>query len=287
MSQTHQRSRGRTHACAINLMRIKVRTRLLLFLAMALLVGANESGPSGKTLAYFTATVLNTGNTISTVALSISTPSLSKVFDITSNMIPGDFQLKPIDIINGGATGIPQQDFTYSVINTNIGSGDACSYLDSAPLACGTPNPPDGTADTGAAFLLLRCTNSIGGPSVPCATPAVVATQVYPLAGAGTSVTIGSGLNGSTTASVASTVITVGGIGFTGGQLLIGSAFPMGGPDTVAGSDLQTYGVKSSFTDHLAAIVYLPSTAGNALADQTTTLTFTWTAQQRLGGLRP
>ena len=52
--------RGRTHACASYLMRIKLRTRLLLFLAMALLVGANESGPSGKTLAYFTATALNT-----------------------------------------------------------------------------------------------------------------------------------------------------------------------------------------------------------------------------------
>ena len=153
-------------------------------------------------------------------------------------------------------------------------------------LFCGTPNPPDATANTGAAFLLLRCTTSVGGPSTPCTTAGVVATQVYPSTGAGTHGTIASGLNGSTVASVASTVITVDGTSFTGGQLLIGTAYAMGGPDAVVGSDGQASGLKSAFTDHLAAIVYLPSTAGNALADQTTTLTFTWTAQQRLGGTR-
>jgi hypothetical protein len=36
----------------------------------------------------------------------------------------------------------------------------------------------------------------------------------------------------------------------------------------------------------LASVVYLPSQAGPTLADQTSVLTFTWTATQRLGGTR-
>jgi len=60
----------------------------------------------------------------------------------------------------------------------------------------------------------------------------------------------------------------------------------MGGPDAVTGIDGQTKGIAASRTDRLASIVYLPSQAGDTLANQTSTLTFTWTAQQRVGGLR-
>jgi hypothetical protein len=257
---------------------------MLLFLAMALLVGANESGPSGKTLAYFTATAVDTGNTISTVSLSISAPSSSGVFNIAQNMIPGDYQVRSIDIVNGtsGVAGVPQKDFTYSVVNTSSGAGNACSLLDSSP-PCGAANPPTANPTTGAAFLLLRCT--LSGASAPCNTHGVLVTQVYPLAGAGSNVVMNNGLDSSTTAAVSLADIALNGTPFTGGALLLGSAYSMGGLRSVISGD-QSTGLVAGDTDNLAAIVYLPSTAGNSLADQTSTLTFTWTARQRIGGTR-
>jgi hypothetical protein len=265
-------------------MRFRVRTRVLLFLALAMLVGANESGPNGKTLAYFTATAVDAGNTISTVSLSISAPSSQGVFNIASNMIPGDYQIQSINIVNGisGAGGVPQKDFTYSLVNTSSGVSNHCSLLDSSP-PCGTPNPPSADPGTGAALLLVRCTAS--GVAAPCSTSGVLITQVYPLAGAGTSVAMPAGLAGSTAATVAAANITLNSTSFTGGQLLIGSDYHMGGLSPVLSGD-QSTGLVAGATDNLAAIVYLPSSAGNTLADQTSTLTFTWTARQRVGGAR-
>lgn len=270
-------------------MRFSLRMRLLLFVGIALMVGANESGTAGKTLAYFTAIAVDSGNVISTVSLSMTAPSSSGVFNIASNMIPGDFQLKPIDIVNGvnGVSGAAQQDFTYSVVSTNAGAGDVCSYLDSSPT-CGAANPP-GTGDTsGAALLLVRCTSDQAGTALAvCSTANVWATQVYPLGGAGTHVQMGAGgLVSAAITGVTSASVTVGGTSFTGGPVLIGGVYTVGGPNAVAGSDGQTKGLVAGNTDHLAAIVYLPSTAGNTLADQKSTLTFTWTAQQRVGGSR-
>jgi hypothetical protein len=80
--------------------------------------------------------------------------------------------------------------------------------------------------------------------------------------------------------------IEIGGTSFTGGPLLIGSPFGMGGPDAVPGADGQTAGLLAGNTDHLASVVYLPTQAGPSLADQTSVLTFTWTASQRVGGTR-
>ena len=109
------------------LMRLRVRTRVLLFLGLAIVIGTNEPGPGGKTLAYFTATATTTANTISTVTLAMTAPSASGLFNIGSNMIPGDYQLKPIDVVNGGTSGVTQQDFTYSIVNTNTATGNHCS----------------------------------------------------------------------------------------------------------------------------------------------------------------
>jgi hypothetical protein len=269
-------------------MRLSIRARLILFLGLAILIGANEQGPAGKTLAYFTTTATSAANTISTVTLSMTAPSSSGLFNIGANMIPGDYQLNPIDIANAGTVSVTQQDFTYSVVNTNTGVGNHCSLLESSP--CSTAIPPSATSTTGAAFLLLRCTSDAGvATPVVCSTPSVYVTQVYPTAGAGTQQQIAGGLVNAAIGGVAtggSYAITVGTASFTGGQVLIGTAFNMGGPDAVAGTDSQTRGLAASRTDHLASIVYLPSQAGNSLANQTSTLTFTWTAQQRIGGAR-
>src|SRR6202011_4515275 len=115
-------------------------------------------------------------------------------------------------------------DFTYSVVDTNVGAGDFCSYLDSTPTCVGA-NPPTGGATSGAALLLLRCTSDAGGTLLAlCASDNVYATQVYPLAGAGTKVHMGvAGLTSAASATVASAVITMHGaadMSFTGGQLL-------------------------------------------------------------------
>src|SRR5258708_275245 len=122
-------------------MRLHVRTRVLLFLGLAIVIGINEPGPAGKTLAYFTATASTAANTISTVTLRMTAPSSSGLFNIGSNMIPGDYQLKSIDVVNGGDVGVTQQDFTYTLVNTNTGGGNVCSRLDSSPT-CGAANPP-------------------------------------------------------------------------------------------------------------------------------------------------
>src|ERR1700682_1835333 len=100
-------------------MLLTLRARLILFLGLSILIGANEQGPAGKTLAYFTSTASSAANTISTGALSMAAPSSSGLFSISANMIPGDYQLKAIDIANTSCvTGcVAQQDFTYSLIN--------------------------------------------------------------------------------------------------------------------------------------------------------------------------
>ena len=54
--------------------------------------------------------------------------------------------------------------------------------------------------------------------------------------------------------------------------------FPAG--DSVTGADGQSNGLRASRTDHLASLVYLPTQAGDTLANQTSLLTFTWTASQ-------
>ena len=167
------------------------------------------------------------------------------------------------------------------------GGGDHCSFLDSSP-ACGAANPPSATATSGAAFLLLRCTSDAAATLLAsCGSANVYATQVYPLLGVDTQVHLGaSGLVSAAVIGVTSASISIGGTSFTGGQVLIGSPYNMGGPNLVAGSDGQTKGVLASYTDHLAAIVYLPASAGDTLADQSSTLTFTWTAQAAPSAVR-
>jgi hypothetical protein len=87
-------------------------------------------------------------------------------------------------------------------------------------------------------------------------------------------------------ATGSSYAIDVSGTSFTGGPLVIDSSFAMGGPDAVPGADGQSNGLLADNVDRLASIVYLPTQAGPTLADQTSMLTFTWTATQRLGGTR-
>ena len=260
--------------------------------ALLILIGATANTAVGRTLAYFTSSATTGSSSMTTVHLAIATsPTVSGVFDVAANMLPGDFDIKTFDVANNGAPGVAQQDVTISLASTSTGTGNTCSLLDSTdPPACSSAAAPNASASTGAALLLLRCTSDVAGTTpTACSSANVYVTQAYPAAGAGTHVQLPSGLTraaitGVATGSIYS--ITIGGTSFTGGPLRIAPAVAMGGPDAVAGADGQTSGLAASHTDHLASVVYLPSQAGDALANQTSSLTFTWTASQRLGTTR-
>jgi hypothetical protein len=243
----------------------------------------------GHTSAYFSSAATTSANTLSTVSLSASaSPGASALFNVPSNLVPGDFAFETFDLVNGGTAGVPQQDVTYALTSAVVG---ACSRLDSTdPPTCSHAAAPSAAPGSGAALLLLRCTSDASA-AVPlaCATPGVYVTQVYPASGAGTQQQLASGLNRSAFGSVATGTaysIALGGTAFTGGPLLIASPFGVGGPAAVPGADGQLRGLASGQTDHLASVVYLPTQSGDALANQSSLLTFTWTATQRLGTTR-
>jgi Camelysin metallo-endopeptidase len=271
----------------------RIRARVVCCLALALIAANTNTAALAGTSAYFSASSTAPTGSMSTVRLDVSTsPSASGIFNVAANMLPGDFQIKTIDLVNNGTVGVAQQDFTYSLTSRSTGAGNLCSLLDSSdPPTCASPTAPSASATTGAALLLLRCTTVDAAIPLACDTQNVYATQVYPLAGAGTRQQIstpGGLARGAVSgvATVASYAIGIGGTNFTGGPLVVGSPFGIGGPDTVAGADSQSTGLAASRTDHLASVVYLPTQAGDALADQTSMLTFTWTASQRVGGRR-
>jgi hypothetical protein len=264
--------------------------RVILFLTLALI--ASSAGTT--TSAYFTSTSSAAGNNLGTVRLDLETaPSASDVFNVAANMLPGDFQLRTFDVANTGSVGVAQQSFSYSVSSTSTGVGNMCSLLDSTdPPTCATPATPSASASTGAALLLLRCTADAAATTpLACGTANVYVTQLYPAAGAGTQrqITSAGGLTRTAVQGVATGgaySISIAGTAFTGGPLVIGSPYGMGGPDSVAGADGQATGLAGGTTDHLASVVYLPTQAGDSLADQISMLTFTWTANQKVGGLR-
>jgi hypothetical protein len=272
-----------------------IRARIVCLLALGLIAAFTDTTALARTAAYFTASSTTPTSSMSTVRLDVSTsPSVSAVFNVTSNMLPGDFQIKTVDLVNNGAVGVARQDFTYSVTSSSTAGGNHCSLLDSSdpPTTCASPVSPGASATTGAALLLLRCTSD-AATTIPlaCDTQNVYLTQIYPIAGAGTQqqITSPGGFARSAISgvgTVASYSIGIAGTSFTGGQLIVGSPFGMGGPDSVPGIDAQTRGLAASRTDHLASVVYLPSQAGDTLADQTSILTFFWTASQRQGGVR-
>ena len=269
----------------------RLQARALFFLLLAVVCVSSDATTVRRTLAYFTAGTVQAGN-MSTVHLDVSTSAVvSGLFSIAANMVPGDFQLKTIDIVNGGTSGQGQQDFTYSVTSTSRGAGNTCSRLDSSdPPTCMTPALPSASSATGAALVLVRCTSDAAAATpVGCTSPNVYVTQVYPSAGQGTQTQLAGGLIRAAIPGVNSDPsysITIGSVAFTGGPLVIDSATGLGGPDNVSGADGQTHGLAASRTDHLASVVYLPRQAGATLADQTSVLTFTWTATQRLGRTR-
>ena len=251
------------------------RGRFVFLMALALILAASSTGQSG-TLAYFIATATNPGNTLSTVTLNISTtPSGSSFFSL-ANMVPGDYSLNLVTIANGAANS--NGNFTYNLAST----ASPTSLLDS--------NAPTSTATSGGAILLLRCTSDVAA-TIPlaCNTVNVYITQVYPTAGAGTQVRIltAGGLAAAVVGPVSTTAgnfsVTAGTGSFTGGQLAIGTAFNMGGPDAVTGADGQVKGLIFGHSDYLASIVYLPTQMGNTLAGLSSTLSFTWSAEQRVG----
>ncbi|HEY3057475.1 MAG TPA: hypothetical protein VGL99_00715 [Chloroflexota bacterium] len=269
----------------------RLQVRALFFVLLAVICLSSDTSAVRRTLAFFTAGTTQAGN-MSTVRLDVSTSAVvSGLFSVSANMVPGDFQLKTIDIVNGGTSGQAQQDFTYSVTSTSSGPGNTCSRLDSSDApTCVTPALPGASSATGAALVLLRCTSDAAAAApVTCASPNVYVTQAYPAAGQGTQTQLAGGLSQATVGGVASDPsysISIGGASFTGGPLVINAATGLGGPDSVAGADGQAHGLAANHTDHLASVVYLPRQAGEALADQSSVLTFTWTVTQRLGRTR-
>src|SRR5579859_1503784 len=165
------------------------RARFLCFLALALIAANTDTVALARTAAYFTASSTTPVGSMSTVHLNVATtPSVSGIFNVAANMLPADFQLKTMDLVNNGTAGIPQQDFTYSMTSRSTGSGNICSLLDSTdPPTCASPAAPSASATTAAALLLFRCTSDVAA-TIPlaCATQNVYLTQVYPSAGAGT-----------------------------------------------------------------------------------------------------
>jgi hypothetical protein len=271
-----------------------VRARVVCFLALALIAANMDTVALARTAAYFTSTSSGPVGNMSTVRLDVSVaPTVSGLFNVAANLVPADFQLKTIDVVNNGTGGIPQQDFTYSMTSSSTGAGNTCSLLDSSdPPTCSSPAAPSAAATTGAALVILRCTSDAAA-TIPlvCATQNVYVTQVYPTLGAGTQkqITAAGGLARTVFTGVgtaASYAIGISGTNFTGGPLVVASAFGMGGPDPVAGVDGQTKGLAASRTDRLASVMYLPSQGGDGLVNQTSVLTYSWTASQRVGGTR-
>jgi hypothetical protein len=249
------------------------RGRYLFLMALALILAAGSATDQSRTLAYFISTATNPGNLLSTVTLNITTtPSASSFFSL-GNMVPGDYALNTVTVANGGTT--TNQNFTYTLSSAAAPS----SLLDSTV--------PSGTATSGGAILLLRCTSDAAGNTpVACSTANVYVTQVYPT-GVGTQVQIAAGLANAAVGPVATAgvtySVTLGGTQYTGGKLAISPAINMGGPDAVSGADGQVRGLVFGHSDYLASIVYLPTQMGGTLAGLTSTLAFTWTATQRNG----
>jgi hypothetical protein len=249
------------------------RGRFVFLMVLALILAASSTGQSG-TLAYFISTATNPGNTLSTVTLNISTtPSGSSFFSL-ANMVPGDYSLNMVTIANGAANA--NGNFTYTLAS----AASPTSLLDS--------NVPSATATSGGAILILRCTSDVAGlVPLACNTINVYITQVYPIAGAGTQVRIltAGGLATAVVGPVAAAgyTVTAGTGTFTGGQLAIGTPINMAGPDAVSGADGQVKGLSFGHSDYLASIVYLPTQMGNTLAGLSSTLSFTWSAEQRAG----
>jgi hypothetical protein len=251
------------------------RARLLFLGALALILTANTGEGPSKTLAYFVSTATNAGNLISTITLNFTTtPSGTSVFSL-SNMVPGDYNVSTVNIANTGTNS--NQNFTYNVASA------------ASPGSALDQNAPSATATSGAAFVLLRCTSDAAGATpVACNTSTgVYVTQVYPAAGAGTQKQItgtngllGSGVLGPVDSGGATFAVSISGTKFTGGPMTF-SAFNMGGPDSVTGYDSQTKGLAFGHTDYLASIVYLPTQMGSGMAGLSSTITFTWTVNQR------
>jgi hypothetical protein len=80
-----------------------------------------------------------------------------------------------------------------------------------------------------------------------------------------------------------------------GDDIVIGTAYPIGGPDSLgapgisATGTVQTQGLTPKAagqgvrTDYLAAVAYLPTAADNSLQGLSSTIYFTWKAEQRRG----
>ena len=87
--------------------------RALVCAALAAIVAAPTIS---STTAYFDSASATSANTISTVTLGVAdSATTSGIVDVATNMLPGDFFIKTLDLTNTGTSGVAQQDFTYAV----------------------------------------------------------------------------------------------------------------------------------------------------------------------------
>jgi len=203
------------------------------------------------------ATCTGTSGTNSGVATGCAT-----LVTIGSNMVAGDSKLGTLAL---GNTSSSARAITLGLQVTGTGG-----VLENAVANAST---------SGLGLLLFQCQTSTGVPTA-CSTNNVLLTQVYPTTGTCAPGTVAGGLTTSkiSTTAVSNTAsVQVNSVTCTGGSVLTGSTVTVSGTDLVSAG---TYGLATGTTDNLAAIVYLPSPAGNSQASTSDTLSFTWTATQ-------
>ncbi len=178
-----------------------------------------------------------------------------------------------------GSSTAPASVTTVADCETAPGAGNSLYLLPTYPAAsgnpCGTLSGPTATDPFGTSqkTIQLAANTALGTALISTSTSA--GTDTIKIATAGGSVTC------------------------TGGNVDTGTGaaglVAIGGPASVAGvndvngttvSTAQSQGLAPSTgnnNDFLAAIVYLPTSAGNSLQNLSSTLSFTWTAEQEAG----
>lgn len=291
------------------------KTAWLLIGALALLVSGYVVSTS--TTAFFTATVTNGSNVFTTGTLSFTTtPSgataSGSTIETLTTMMAGDTAVGGLDVSNTGTVGTSpaSADFTY-VFKTGASPSTA---LDTTAVTSG-----------GLGLLIFRCYSASSSPqpanltatniasctTAPGASNALYVVPVYPSASACGALSGPKDLSGSgnnslqlqtnttllanvTVPNTSGNTIKVNGVTCTGGNVIQSANFGLGGPSLVTGvidatngtNAPQSSGVLAGNHDQLGVITYLPTSAGNSLQGLSSTVTFTFIAEQRAGTVK-
>lgn len=298
------------------------------FLALAIcLIGAGAASlVRNSTMAFFTSSVTDTGNTFSSQNIDLTVnpgcqanfasanacTTNSSVEISLSQMVPGDVKVGAVSLtLNGAGAG---------AVNTWLGVTAPTSSLLDANAVSTTPTTGLGmfvfrcfSAASGATQLtaaqLASCTTAPGSgidlyvePVAPSATACTFVASPRLAPDGNKTIDVGTNIALNTGAAIQAPVptadtLTVGGQTCTPNGVAIkttgtaGNYIPLGGVAAVAGvtdstynATPQSYGLTTSNNaDKLGVVLYLPTVAGNTLQNQSSNLTMTWVAEQRLG----